>query len=72
MTRAGWRERVSPWDAWVAFVVLSGLAVWLVIDHNQYPQMALWVRLCIAAVLVVIGLWFAIVETVDAVRRNRS
>ena len=70
--RAGWRERVSPWDAWVAFAALFGVSLWLVVDHSQYPSMATWVRWVIAATLVTLGLWFALAETADAVKRNRS
>jgi hypothetical protein len=68
----GWRERVSPWDAWVAFTALSGLALWLLLDRNQYPAMATWVRLIIAGALVTLGLWFAVTETTDAITRRRD
>ena len=56
----------------MVFIAMSGLALWLVIDHSQYPTMSMWVRLGIAGVLAAMGLWFALAETADARTRPDS
>jgi len=56
----GGRRRVV--DAWVAFVTLSGLGLWLVIDHTQYPTMSIWARISLAGLLAALGLWLALAE----------
>lgn len=59
----GWRERVSPWDAWIVFAALLGMGVWLTIDHTLYPAMPTWARLVLAGFLSGMGLLLAVSET---------
>ena len=72
MTSRGWQEQVSPWDAWLVFAVLVGLALWLVIDRNQYPAMQTWVRVAIATEMSLLGLWLALGETAEHLARETN
>lgn len=63
-----WWERVSPWDAWLAFLLLVAVSVYVLLGESGIPT---WGRWAVAGILTYLGLMFALAETRDR-RRNRQ